>query len=435
MSSQDPAPVRKEAKSSLGPVAPGERLALLDALRGFAVLAILIANYDFGQIYFDVFPASELDRLSHVLVDALCRDKFWAFFALLFGVGFGIQLERAESQGVSLLPTYLRRLAFLALIGCVLLPFIDVAVLLFLAIAGFPLLAVGCLLRRSSPKTILAAALITMAAYQAVSISDNLRRNGGLSGPPQVSSEEVASRIDAFRAASDSEAVRSTSWNLDQVGSRVLNMLRFYIALPRILIDNRGKTVLAYLQFMLVGLFLWRLDLFRGAAGRSLLFRRLLTIGLPVGLAASVLVYHVDHQWALTQVGLGAYPSQRMRVLFSPLHTMGTLGMDLVYLSGVAILMGSSISGRFSSVFAPVGRAALTNYALQALIPALIFGHYFPGIQKETLGNLLCIGLLLTVFSLQVLFSRAWLRVFRFGPLEWLWRSLTYWRLQPLRLS
>ena len=104
-------------RESFGPVKAPERLALLDVLRGFAIFAILLVNYDFGQLYFDAFPASGPDRLSHWLVNVLGRDKFWPFFALLFGVGFGIQLERAETRDVNIIPTYLRRLFFLALIA------------------------------------------------------------------------------------------------------------------------------------------------------------------------------------------------------------------------------------------------------------------------------------------------------------------------------
>jgi uncharacterized protein len=106
--------------NSFGPVNEQERLVLLDVLRGFSILAILLVNYDFGQTYFDIFPVSGLDRLSHWFVYVLAKDKFFPFFALLFGVGFGIQLERAKSRNVNIIPTYLRRLFFLFLIGCTL---------------------------------------------------------------------------------------------------------------------------------------------------------------------------------------------------------------------------------------------------------------------------------------------------------------------------
>ena len=77
---------------------------------------------------------------------------------------------------------------------------------------------------------------------------------------------------------------------------------------------------------------------------------------------------------------------------------------------------------------------ALTNYALQALLPALLFGVYTPGLSQLVLGVWLTIFVLLLVIGFQVVLSQVWMRFYRFGPLEWLWRSLTYWRPQAMRL-
>ena len=97
-------------------------------------------------------------------------------------------------------------------------------------------------------------------------------------------------------------------------------------------------------------------------------------------------------------------------------------------------MSGRKLWKYLENAFAPVGRMALTNYALQALLAALVFGNYTPGIPRTSLGVWPGIFLLLGLFILQVLFSRAWLKRFRFGPFEWLWRSLTYWKLQPMRV-
>ena len=78
---------------------------------------------------------------------------------------------------------------------------------------------------------------------------------------------------------------------------------------------------------------------------------------------------------------------------------------------------------------------ALTNYALQALLPALLFGVYTPGLSRLVLGVWLTIFTLLLLIGSQVVLSQLWMRVYRFGPLEWLWRTLTYWRPQAMRLE
>jgi uncharacterized protein len=108
--------------------------------------------------------------------------------------------------------------------------------------------------------------------------------------------------------------------------------------------------------------------------------------------------------------------------------------LPLMYIAGLSLLTQKRFWDRVFNVLAPVGRTALSNYALQALLPALIFGAYTPGISKVTLGVWLTIGVLLLVAGFQVLISHLWLRVCLFGPLEWLWRTLTYWELQPMRL-
>jgi uncharacterized protein len=184
---------------------------------------------------------------------------------------------------------------------------------------------------------------------------------------------------------------------------------------------------------MLVGLFLWQNILIGGVTMRRKLFLRIFLLSLPLGFGTAVLYNQVDHAWALTSLGMGAFPSPITRILFPLVYLVASLGMDLAYLSGIALLLMRSIWMKVLNIFVAVGRMPFTNYVLQALIPALLFGQYTPGFQKEAMGNVLCIVVLITVFGFQVLFSQAWLRHFRFGPFEWLWRSLTYWRLQPMQ--
>ena len=133
----------KIAVKSFGPIEPHERVNLLDVLRGFAVLAILFVNStdNAGLFFPNALFSATLDRLGYNLVYILAKGKFWPLFALLMGVGFAIQLERAETRKVNIIPTYLRRLFFLAAIGIILLSFtIRVHQLIMIALAGVPML-------------------------------------------------------------------------------------------------------------------------------------------------------------------------------------------------------------------------------------------------------------------------------------------------------
>ena len=139
------------AAESFGPVRPSERMVLLDVLRGFAILGIIFVNNDPANLFRKVLFPSAPDRFGHTLV-------------YILGVGFAFQLERAAARGVNIIPTYLRRLFFLALLGCVLSLLIHVPQLLNLAIAGVPMLFIGYVLRRRPSSALLAVALALQAA-------------------------------------------------------------------------------------------------------------------------------------------------------------------------------------------------------------------------------------------------------------------------------
>ena len=110
---------------------------------------------------------------------------------------------------------------------------------------------------------------------------------------------------------------------------------------------------------------------------------------------------------------------------------VGTEGF-LLYTSVVILLFQREPWRKRLALLAPVGRMALTNYVSQSLVLTTLFYGYGFGLAK--VGALAALALAVVIFSLQVGLSTLWLRRFRFGPLEWLWRSLSYGRLQPLRL-
>jgi uncharacterized protein len=236
-----------------------------------------------------------------------------------------------------------------------------------------------------------------------------------------------------LQADSQADAERDASWSMDRLGERVQRMPRFYAGVPSRLVQQLGLSVYGNLGFMLVGIFLWRIGVLRDTVRHRRVFLRLLAVGLPIGLGAAIYTNGASHAWAMTRFGLGEYPTAVTRFLLSPMATVGATFLDLTYIAATALLMRQAVPARVLGFLAPVGRMALTNYALQALLPALVFGHYTPGIPQWYLGIWPSIAVLAAVFLLQVLFSRAWLRSFRFGPLEWVLRSLTYWRPQPMR--
>lgn len=418
---------------SLRPVGPRDRLLLLDVLRGVAVLGMLLANNNPGA-YTQFLLPSALDRFIANLIEVLVRDKFWPLFALLFGIGCAIQIERADSRRISIVRPYLRRLWFLALIGGVLQCFIDVPQLLHLAIAGLPMLVIGHALWRRPRRALLVCVLALCGVCLGLSIRRDLAAYSPVVGQPELSAEEVSRRIEQFRGRAERSQARDATWSLDRFGPRALDVLRSYQALPMDVVRARGIH-LYLLLYMLTGLLLWRTELLQEAGRRRRAFLCLLAVSLPIGIAAAIFTNAV--QVAGTQavrLGLGPYPSRFSVLLLSPTRLVASAGMALSYVAGLALLMSHAGWARALTLLAPVGRMALTNYAVQALWPALVFGFYTPAlVPLRSLSGPERMAVLIGLFGVQIVFSRAWLRFCQFGPLEWLWRSLSYWELQPMR--
>jgi uncharacterized protein len=417
-----------------GPVTPRERIEFLDVLRGFAILGIVFVNYDVAGYYTAVILPSALDRFGHALIYIFGAGKLWPLFAILFGVGFAIQLERAAARGANIIPVYLRRLLFLALIGCGLQLIIDVQQLLLLARAGVPMMFIGYALRNQPAHWLLVVAIAALALNLSFSIPGDLARDRGISGAPEVPVEEVTARLENVRESFHAGAVEAGSWNLEALERRVPRMLRWYVGeFPRSFL--RIQAYGNYIAYMILGVFLWRIGILKDSGDHRHFFARLLAVTLPIGLGAAIAADHVSEAWFLTSVGSGRYPDPLMRMLRQPLHSTASLALPLAYLSTIALLMQQSRWSRYLRALVPAGRMALTNYALQALLPALLFGVYTPGLSQLVLGVWLTIFVLLLVIGFQVVLSQVWMRFYRFGPLEWLWRSLTYWRPQAMRLD
>jgi uncharacterized protein len=110
------------------------------------------------------------------------------------------------------------------------------------------------------------------------------------------------------------------------------------------------------------------------------------------------------------------------------------LALACAYAAGFALLFQRPRWQRILQAFSPVGRMALTNYLLQTVIALWLFYGYMPGPGwSGQVGPVGLVPILIGVFGAQIVFSAWWLRRYRFGPMEWLWRSLTYGRPQPMR--
>ena len=392
---------------SMRPVAAGERIEVLDALRGAALFGIIAANMRgfSGPLaaYFDhtLMWTDAVSRVAQAFVDIFIQGKFITLFAFMFGIGFAIQMERADRSGVTSRMFYVRRLAILLLFG--ILHFILIwwgDILAPYAILGFALM----LFRNRSQKALLRwSALLVLYPLILATLLLALHSAGvEIPEPPPTTSEELQRIIGVYASGTYGEIVMQ---NLKELGFMAFGLIFFY---PRVL------------GVFLFGLWVWRAGIIRELPSKTALLRRCQKYGLWIGLlfnAIAVGINEVFHPDPLTPSALG--------LLVNAAFTIGVPAGSLFYATTVALLWEKLQWRARLRPFAAVGKMALTNYLLQSIVCTTLF--YSWGLALYGRVNPL-IGFVPTVliYIVQVIFSVWWLRRFAMGPMEWLWRRLTY---------
>jgi uncharacterized protein len=397
--------VAPPAAERIGPVPGGERITVIDCLRGAALLGIIIANMrGFNsplQAYFQphLMWTSMPDRLAQALVDWLVQGKFITIFATLFGVGFAIQMDRAMARG-SGAKFYLRRMLVLLAFGLV----HGLAVwwgdiLAAYAICGMFLL----LFRKRTQKTILIWGHIMYWFLLLLFAGFTIATMFGLEIPEQPKTD-LAKVVQVYANGSVQEifAMRAREWA--QANSFILILTNV-------------------LGLHLFGLYLWRQGYLQRPAEFLEWWRKAQRIGLTVGIIGNLAMVVLN--WIFRPDP--AHPSLPMMIQFC-LHWVCVPALSLGYSATVVLLWQSSIWQQRLMPFSYVGRMALTNYLMQSIICTTIFYSYGLGLYGRV-GPLIDLFLAIAIYSLQVPFSKWWLSRHRFGPMEWVWRRLTYGRL------
>ena len=389
---------------------------LLDSLRGYALLGILMANMMafIGFFFMEdaqsaALPLGHLDDLTEFLLEWLVVGKFYSIFSLLFGIGFAIQLGRLEQRGEGV-PRYLRRLAVLFLIGLAHLYLLWLGDIVALyALLG----AVLLLFRKASDKALLRWAV----ALWLIPIAWSAAIHFGDFKPGRPFFQTAQAMIAA--AGLDREA-----GPLAMLAGP--NFLPHLLAHPGEVFFRIGRLVYEMRFTKVLGMFLIGLWVGRRAVYANLdqyrpLLRRVATIGLGLGLPLAA---------AKAYVTLTANDRPAFEFAAECLYVLSTPTLALGYAAGFALLWAMGRRGLLAWS-APAGRMALTNYLMQTVLQSLFFyGWGFGQIAKY--GLIFIFPFALALFAFQLAYSRWWLNHFRFGPVEWVWRSATYGKLQPM---
>lgn len=404
------------------PVSSEERLDVLDILRGFAVFGILLVNmplYSAPASYMraNAWP-SVPDHIAKGLIVFLAEGKFYSLFSLLFGLGLAVQMLRTEARGTRFVPLYLRRLTILLVIGLLhtlLLWWGDI--LHIYAVLGFWLL----LFRKRQPKTLLIWAGTSLMISGLLFISF-----GGIAVfrtmrlPIEQRQQNAAARRE-LRAAETSRAIQSYSeGSYVEVGrQRIKDLQAEYTGL--------APYIPHIFAMFLLGLYAGRRGIFRDLPAHLPFIRRVMWVGLAIGLPGNLV-------FATFKVELAnAVQTFPLNVIVQILYLISASALCLFYASSITLLLQKRSWQERLAPLKAVGRMALSNYLLQTVIGVALFYSYGLGLYGKV-GPAICLGLSVTIFLIQIVLSNWWLKRFHFGPVEWLWRSLTYLKPQRARL-
>ncbi|MET0329406.1 MAG: DUF418 domain-containing protein [Luteimonas sp.] len=407
-----------QTQTALGPVPTGERLDVMDVLRGIALLGVFAMNIEWfnrpmQQMGAGIAPdATGLDYAVAWVVHVFVAGTFWTLFSLLFGMGFVLMSNRIAASGLSVERVYLRRMVALLAFGLLHIVLMwSGDILHTYAMAG----ALLMLMRNMAPKWQLRVGLLAYAGMAAVALFFGVVM---LALPAELLTEFAGS----LTAAADKAA-------------RVYPDGGFFAVLVQRVVDyatlglgNQMMIVPMALGVFLIGSWLMSGDWLRAPAAHRRFWWRLLAITLPLGLGFTAAAVSLGTQFAQAQVNAHA-------VIAQSLMMFGALPLSLSYVALIVLAWTSGFGTRALGVFAPAGRMALTHYLGQSLICSLVFYGYGLGLWGEW-GRATQTGFVLGVFALQVAISHLWLSHHRYGPMEWTWRWLTYgrrpgWRRVP----
>jgi uncharacterized protein len=399
-----------------GPVTQPQRIVSLDVLRGVAVLGILVMNIQSfsmpGAAYMNPSAYGDLAGANHwvwYISHLLADQKFWTIFSMLFGAGIVLMTSRAEAAGRGSAGIHYRRMAWLLVIGLLHAHLFWYGDILYAyAMCGF----VAYLFRKFPPWLLLVLGLAAASVTFGVNLLFGWMLAGGQMPVEQATTwwspaqDMINSELDVYRGG----------W-LGQLPHRMGTAIFFETFLLVVFFGWRTGGII------LIGMALYKLGVFSAARSKGF-YAALVAIGALVGVPVIMYGAHrnIEAAWDVTY---SFYLGGLYNYWASLLVALGWVGL-------VMLLCKSDVLGFAKRVLAAAGQMALTNYLMQTIICTTVFyGHGFGAFGHFDRTHQ--IVTVLAVWIVQLIWSPIWMRSFRFGPFEWLWRSLTYLKLQPMR--
>jgi len=439
-------PILEQGSANRAPVSETNRITTIDMLRGFALLGILLMNipgFSMPDYSFEAFKndPSSLNFWVFQIIGVLFEGKMRAMFGIVFGAGVLLFISNKGTKGVSVHALFYRRMFWLLLFGLIhshLILWIGEILYLY-AVCGMILY----LFRNVPPKYLVwAVPIVAVASFVAGTLQyQDIRQK-------RIAYSEATKAKTERKILTNAQTKALTEWreieksmipNREDAKANTKKMKSDYgtVAsyLRPIAVDIQTKylpfEVWDSLALMLLGLALFKWGFLTGSWSNKD-YWKVLKIGYGIGLPLVIYAnYFYFQNFSVLEANLARmeqvpinwvnliYPFQRILLVMA--HASALI---LLYKAGIA-------SGFFSRLVA-VGRMAFTNYITHSMVCTLFFFGY----GLNYFGELEYYQIYFVVFAIwifQLIISPIWLKYFLFGPLEWLWRSLTYWKIQPFK--
>jgi uncharacterized protein len=404
--------MKDDSMSLLNPTTSGDRIEMIDALRGFALTGVCLANLALFSFYYCLsneqkadLPLPLINTIISYLIYFFVDSKFWTLFTIMFGFGASIFISRANELHKNGKALYARRLVLLLIFGLIHGIFFWFGdIFAEYALAGFILLLF------SNKKGISVAVWgIILGAFIPLVLMI-------LQAKLLPDSSEIFDKLGKLTLNAYSSSSYSKVINANLVNIKIFSLYVWFLLIAAV-----GRFMIGY----------WI-----GQTGRLYhiedytdFFRKTMRIcgwiGFPFMFIVTITKILIDSEVLVPE-------SEWEPVTY--LLEIASLAIGIFYVVKFAFLYQNKKWRKRLSVFKEMGRMALTNYLMQTIINVLIFNGIGFGLAGK-IGPSIYILWFIVLMILQIIFSKWWLSRYRFGPFEWLWRSLTYKKLQPMKVK
>lgn len=403
------------------------RIQIVDALRGFALFGIILAHAN--NQYFAGFPPpghealgikNAVDPILQMITDVLIFGKFFTIFSFLFGLSFGIQLLNAKEKKKPLLGRFAWRLVILFLIAFVHHIHYRGDILVIYAVLGLFLL----LYFKANNKWLLIWSFFFMINGPSA-IFNTVNYISTLSKPVIEKTAQGPGGVDVKKMGKDGTVFYNIvkegdyGWIIkNNITKEFQNKLAFQLFSGRLFVT---------MGLFILGFYMARRRIFEDVAAYEKGFKKWMWISLALSVSAVA-------SYGLLHLQFGSAPKTLPQLIGSMIVNTYDPALSMVYVACFVLLFQNAKWQKRLSGLAPMGRMGLTTYLTQTVFGLLFFYGYGLN-QLDEVGNSVIFPLAIAFFILQIYIGKWWMKRFYYGPVEWLWRALTWFTLPPFRKS